>query len=228
VQHGLHLALVVVPSLAMGTGLLIERRKGLRPRRANFAAVPGGLLAAGPPAAGPRDWLPRGAGVVPSARQARPIALPLVVISATGAALTHLVVMPEHFEVSRLYGTFFLCAAILQISWAVIVAYRPTRPALVAGALGSAATVVLWTVSRTLGIPAVVGGLRGGAPESVGGLDVLATTFELVAVVGAILALRDKSLGGGSPRRWPPAAKMTAVTALCVTAVLAFWAPLSP
>lgn len=202
--HGLHLVLVAVPASAMGAGLSLERRKGLRQRQATVGEPTPEPLTPGPPAFVAVSWLsPLTDGVGPHPRNA-PVAhpeigrnslwLPAVAVAATGAALTHLVVIPEHFNESLLYGTFFLFAATWQILWAVMVACRPTRGALVAGALGCAATVVLWLVSRTFGIPGSLGGVGPGTPEAAGALDVLATVFESVAILGVTLALRDDRL----------------------------------
>ena len=223
VQHGFHFALVAVPSSAMGAGLAVERRRG---RRQRHATADGGVSATGSsPAADRSPGRPTTDGRAVTSTYS--LALPAVVISAVGAALVHLVVMPEHFGESFLYGMFFLSAAIMQLLWAAAVTYRPSRVVLISGAAGCAAVIVLWIVSRTAGIPPALGGLDGGSPETLGALDVLATAFEAVAVVGVGFALRTTTIQGGSPLSWPRAAQLAAGTALCGTAAVALWAPVS-
>jgi hypothetical protein len=129
--------------------------------------------------------------------------LPLVALAGAAAAAVHFVVMPEHFEEAALYGTFFAVAASAQILYSLMLLGRPSRPLLVAGALGNFAIVVLWLVTRTAGIPL---GPGAGSVESVGGLDVLATGFEVITTLGAVLVLtRSRSLVRAlRPTSWSP------------------------
>ena len=112
-------------------------------------------------------------------------------LATVGAAAVHFVVMPTHFEESWLYGVFFLVTATVQLSWALAVLTRPSRPVLAAGAAGNLAVLALWLVTRTAGIPL---GPGAGEVESIGGLDILATGLEAVVVVTAALALWHRSL----------------------------------
>ena len=103
------------------------------------------------------------------------------------AALVHVVVMPSHLDEYWLFGLFFGVLAALQLGYAGLLALRPSRGLLAAGALVNAATVGLWLVSRTVGLPI---GPAPGVPEPVGPLDVLSTAAELVLVVATACALR--------------------------------------
>jgi len=116
----------------------------------------------------------------------RQFLLPLVALAGAGAAAVHFVVMPEHFEEATLYGGFFAAAATSQLLYCTLLLIRPSRPLVVAGALGNLAIIVLWVITRTAGIPL---GPGAGTTESVGGLDILATGFEVVTTIGAIALL---------------------------------------
>jgi hypothetical protein len=137
----------------------------------------------------------------PQTSARRPMLLPLVALSSIAAAGVHYVVMPEHFDESTLYGTFFLVAATSQLVYAAFVLARPSPALLGAGALGNLAIVVLWLVTRLVGIPL---GPDAGTTESFGGLDVLAAVFELTTAVAAFALIRrprwPKSLM--NPARW--------------------------
>jgi hypothetical protein len=107
--------------------------------------------------------------------------------ASAGAGAVHLAVTREHFAESALYGWFFLALAAVQLGWAAWVLCRPSRQLLLAGASASAAVVLLWLATRTVGIP--IGPAAGGV-ESVGVLDVLASLAEVLTVLGAGASLR--------------------------------------
>jgi hypothetical protein len=109
--------------------------------------------------------------------------------------------MPDHFEESLLYGTFFAVAATAQFAYSAMLLARPSRTLLVAGVLGNVGIVGLWLVTRTLGIPL---GPAAGTTESFGGLDVLTAVFELTTAVGAaaVIGRRDRPLRPAGPSTW--------------------------
>jgi hypothetical protein len=139
----------------------------------------------------------------------KPAAVPapalLVASAATAAAaLVHLVVMPEHLGESLLYGAFFLATALVQGAFAWSLLLTPPALLLRVGALGNAAAVVLWAVTRSVGLPF---GPFAGQVERVGPLDLAAVTAELLAVAAALVVLHRPPLppllrDHGSPR--PP------------------------
>lgn len=114
-------------------------------------------------------------------------ALQVACLGLCAAAATHFAVMPAHFRQSWLYGAFFLCAATAQLVLAGAVLVHPTRPLLTAVLAGSLAVVVLWTVSRFVGIPI---GPDNGATEQIGALDVLATLAEVATALACLVVLR--------------------------------------
>jgi hypothetical protein len=102
------------------------------------------------------------------------------------AALIHLWVTPEHFEEWWGYGTFFLVAAVAQVVYVPVLLYWPNRNILLLGIAGNSAIVLLYLLTRVLGIPYF--GPEAGEVEGVGIIDVCATTSE-VAIVVALVAL---------------------------------------
>ncbi len=106
------------------------------------------------------------------------------------AALIHLWVTPEHFEEWWGYGAFFLIAALAQALYAPLLLRRPNRTVLLLGIAGNLAIVVLYLLTRTLGIPFF--GPGAGEIEEIGFADACATTSELgIAVALGAALLRD-------------------------------------
>jgi hypothetical protein len=102
------------------------------------------------------------------------------------AAVVHLAVCPEHFAEAPLYGAFFAVAAVAQVVWPWLAVARPQRWVLTAGLVGNLAIVVLWAVTRTVGIPL---GPEAGEVERVGLLDTLSGAFELGVVLACTWVL---------------------------------------
>ena len=107
------------------------------------------------------------------------------------AALIHLWVMPEHFEEWWGYGTFFLISATAQGFYGAALLRWPSRPLLLLGIGGNLSIIVLYLLTRTVGIPFF--GPGAGEVEGVGVADMWATTSEL-ALVGLLGALLLKDL----------------------------------
>jgi hypothetical protein len=103
-------------------------------------------------------------------------------LASAGCSAIHAVVCPSHFREAVAYGVFFLLASASQAGWAVLLLLRPSRRLLTAGALGNAAVVVLWAVTRTTGLPI---GPAVWRPEAIGAADALAAQLELAVVLGA-------------------------------------------
>jgi hypothetical protein len=99
-------------------------------------------------------------------------------------------VTPEHFEEWWGYGAFFLVAGAAQILYAPIVLLLPTRIVLLMGIVGHLTIVVLYLLTRTVGIPLF--GPEAGEVEGVGFVDVCATVSELgIAVALGPALLRN-------------------------------------
>jgi hypothetical protein len=103
-----------------------------------------------------------------------------------GAGVIHLAVSGEHYELSWMHGTFFAVVGWLQISWAVGVVLRPNRRLLVAGAIGNAAIIGVWVMSRVWGVPI---GPDAWTPESVALADLLSSGCELGIVALSLAVL---------------------------------------
>jgi hypothetical protein len=113
--------------------------------------------------------------------------LPSLAVASATAGVIHATVCPSHFQESDLYGVFFLLAAAGQLGFAVVVLGRPSRTVLRTGAAATAAVLMLWLATRTVGIPP---GPAAGRTEDVGVLDLMATGAETVVVVLCLLGLR--------------------------------------
>jgi hypothetical protein len=107
------------------------------------------------------------------------------------AGLIHLWVTPEHFEEWWGYGAFFLVAAAAQILYVPIVLLLPTRMVLLGGIVGNLAIVVLYLLTRMVGIPLF--GPEAGEVEGFGFVDVCATTSEVGIAVALGVALLRKT-----------------------------------
>lgn len=106
-----------------------------------------------------------------------------------GAAAIHFAVIADHFGESALFGVFFMVVAWLQVAWGVMVITNRSVGVLSAGAAGNVLVAAIWALSRTVGLPV---GPEPGAAEAVGFADALATAFELLIVVGALLLIRAR------------------------------------
>lgn len=115
--------------------------------------------------------------------------LALALLSAASGAI-HSAVSAEHFQEAFIYGAFFLAASTSQAAWAALLVYRPTRTLLIAGAVGNATTIILWTLTRTVGLPF---GPQPWQPETIGTLDVTSTLLELAIVLGSAALLVRKA-----------------------------------
>jgi hypothetical protein len=106
------------------------------------------------------------------------------------AGLIHLWVMPEHFQEWWGYGTFFLVAAGAQVAYVPLLLRWPSRSVLVLGIVGNSAIVLLYLLTRGVGIPLF--GPEAGEIEEVGIIDVCATSSEaaIVVALGALLLWR--------------------------------------
>lgn len=125
-------------------------------------------------------------------------ALLTAMMASIGAAVVHVAVIPEHFHESTLYGTFFVVAAVCQFGGAAVLAWSRVRVLALLVAWGNAAIVLVWVVTRVVGIPL---GPEAGVVEPVRGLDLTASALELLVVAGCLLALRR----GGRVVRSAPA-----------------------
>ncbi|MEY2514141.1 MAG: hypothetical protein QOJ89_1499 [bacterium] len=126
----------------------------------------------------------------------------LVILAAVlvlASSLIHAAMIAPHFDEYWLFGTCFALAAVGQALWvARVYSDRLNRRLLLAGAAGNAALVVVWALSRTVGMPL---GPRPWQAEAVSWVDVLSTLDELSAVilVGVALKMMDTGRSAISP-----------------------------
>jgi hypothetical protein len=117
----------------------------------------------------------------------------LAVIAALSglAAGIHLSVAPEHFDEWWGYGMFFLAAAAGECALVLLLALRPRSWVIQAGIWTSLATMLMYVVSRTSGIPL---GPGKGSVETVDlpGLAATAAEGALVVVLCLLLAGRER------------------------------------
>lgn len=145
---------------------------------------------------------------------------PSVGLLSVGAALIHFAVIGEHYDEDVLAGLFFVGLSIFQLVWALGVVIRPRRWLLAAGIAVNLATIVVWTVSRTVGLP--IGPESGEAIEAGFG-DTVATAFEVLIVFGALILWQAGRAAGRVRRglRLPTASGATGILALVISAVTA-------
>jgi hypothetical protein len=117
----------------------------------------------------------------------------LAVIAALSglAAGIHLSVAPEHFDEWWGYGTFFLVVTAGECALVLLLALRPRSWVIQVGIWTSLATMLMYLVSRTSGIP--LGPARGSV-ETVDLPGIAATAAEgaLVVVLCLLLAGRER------------------------------------
>lgn len=102
------------------------------------------------------------------------------------AGVIHLAMVPPHMGEWALEGVAFAAIGWLQVLFAIAVLMRPTRGQLVGSALLNAAVVVGYVISRTAGLPF---GPNSAVAEDAGSIDLLATGFEVVVVLGCLMLL---------------------------------------
>ena len=119
--------------------------------------------------------------------------------ASMSAALIHFAVIQQHLADYWVYGWFFVVVATGQLAWALLAVLRPTRPLLLAGAVGNALVAVAWVVTRAYG--ALVGP-EATSRAAVGFGDVASTLLEVAIVVGCVAGLAwPQVLTSGSSRR---------------------------
>jgi hypothetical protein len=114
-----------------------------------------------------------------------------VAILSGVAAGIHLGVAPEHFAEWWGYGTFFVVAALGEFALVALLALRPRAWVVQAGIWASLATILMYLVSRTSGIP--LGPATGVVePVELPGLAATAAEGALVVVLCRLLAGRER------------------------------------
>ncbi len=110
-----------------------------------------------------------------------------------GASAIHARFMPEHFREWWAAGITFAVLAVAEASLAVAIVLIPKRSLYLAAIWVSQATIGLWVLTRTVGLPF---GPEPFIPEAVSRPDIVATAFEVVtwAVFTPIFLLGERPL----------------------------------
>ncbi len=112
------------------------------------------------------------------------------------AGLIHLAFAREHLHEFVPFGLFFLVAGFFQIVWAAMVFSPRSRGFFALGLVVNALTVLLWAITRTVGLPI---GPEHWSAEMAGPPDITATALEVLVVAISGWALAS----GARPSRSP-------------------------
>ena len=114
-----------------------------------------------------------------------------VALLTLGVAAIHFAAAADHMPEYVPWGVFFIGLGIAQVTMAIAVVAAPSRRLFIAAAVGTAAVIGLWLISRTVGVPIAP---QPWHPEPAGLLDFMATVLETISIVLFLLLIR-------SPRR---------------------------
>lgn len=134
----------------------------------------------------------------------------VLVVGSVAAASIHAAMIPAHRQALWVVPTFFGLVALAQLGWALLMVRGRTTPGwLEAGISLHAGVLMVWLVSRTLGLPESLGG-RG----PVGMWDLVAAAWEIGVVIAAVRLRRR----GASDRDRVAATWSVSARACCATA----------
>jgi hypothetical protein len=118
-------------------------------------------------------------------------AVPGILRVAVGASvlagLIHYAVIPEHRAEWWLYAVFFTLLGAFQIVWAGYFCVDDRRALWWLGLAVNAATLALWAITRTTGLPF---GPDAGEAEAVEVLDVISGVAELIVIATLLSRMR--------------------------------------
>lgn len=126
-----------------------------------------------------RHRKPARIATITDAKLARTVAA----FASVGAALVHLAAAPDHLRDWWPSGAFFLGIAAFQAVWAAAIIRSGGHRLLHLGVVANAGSILLWAVSRTVGIPV---GPHAGVPEPVARADVLTVVMESMVCLVAL------------------------------------------
>lgn len=147
----------------------------------------------------------------------------IAIFCLIGAGIVHGLWVEPHLEEWTSAGVFFILLAVIQTLGAFALMFLPGRPAYLAIVIVNVGTILVWAVSRTVGMPI---GPEAGDPEAVGLPDLVAGFFELLSVLALLPLLlqltkpgRRAPRTGGMPSQAYAALSGIAVCALVLTGV---------
>src|ERR1700726_413916 len=97
--------------------------------------------------------------------------------------LIHIGAAVDHFGEFPLYTLVFAVLATVQMSWAAMIVWRPSRLVLLSGCAFTVSVIGLWVASRTIGVPIAP---QAWVPETVGVADLVETVGEIMIVIAEI------------------------------------------
>jgi hypothetical protein len=120
---------------------------------------------------------------------------------AIAAGAVHVAQVGVHTDEDPLFGLFFVVVAVLQLAGGAYLAWpagsiQVVRTVFLLGIVGSLATIAVWALSRTFGLPF---GAEPGEAEEIGLADAAANAFELFTALLLFLWVRQQRL---SERAW--------------------------
>lgn len=139
-----------------------------------------------------------------------------------GSGTIHGMLVVLHVGEGVSAGAFFLLLALAQTAVAFALATGTGRPTYLAAAVTSMTPLLVWAVSRTVGMPF---GPDAGDPAPVGAADLIAGSFEVLTVL-AILPLLVRHVPGrrGGAGALPPAGRLALCAVPLYALVLTFLA----
>lgn len=144
------------------------------------------------------------------------------VVALAGSAAVHATVIGEHLDEWFLAGSFFIVVTLAELFLALAVILAWTQRTAVAVVLTSLGTVVVWLVSRTVGLP--FGPAEFRAAEAVGAPDLACCVLEVAAAaLVAPWAVRRSSRRRADPGGVDRAGTTAATVLAGVLGVVALW-----
>jgi hypothetical protein len=140
---------------------------------------------------------------------------PIAAALSLASAGIHFAVIGEHLEEDVLFGLLFFALGWFQLVWAQIYLIWPRRSAAQMAILINLGAVLVWFMSRTVGLPI---GPQAWVPEQIGFADILATTFEL-GIIGLLLPTLLREQFGRALDEQMPVQKAFVLSAFMVVAV---------
>jgi hypothetical protein len=129
--------------------------------------------------------------------QWRAVARAAAILTLVGSAVIHFSQVRAHLQEWRPSGITFLVLAGAELLLAVAMLIGASRPAYLLGIWVSQATILLWLLSRTVGIPF---GPEAFVPEPVGRPDLTATALEALTLGVLFPLYLWRSAGNGANR----------------------------
>ena len=137
-----------------------------------------------------------------------------------GAGAIHLAVIDEHLSEWWAAALFFVVLALAELATAAAVLARQRTWRLVglwSAIVVSAGPLLVWTVSRSSGLPF---GPEAGEPEAIGIADVLSCALEVMTLVVAVVLLRRELARRSAGNGWSPYGLAIALTGVVAATLI--------